>query len=411
MKYVIVLKNPADIETIREIVGGTGKVGKPRAAGRLVIVDTTPELIVQVASRVPHVSIDADQKVDMEQFIDPEPQGWALPWISDSEGTYEIGFTGIGVDIYIIDTGIRTDHEDFEGRASMLWSYDGQDYDHWHGTSVASCAGGSLYGTAKEAALIGLRIDWTLSGIIKALDKVLEHHLEKDDERQSIVNFSGSGLSPIVGDVFDDLVGYGITVVAAAGNQYEDLPRFPARHRWIKSVGALNEDGTRAAFSNLRSEVYAPGRYVLAATIDDDERAHITSGTSFAAPYYAGLMACALEGSDKFNTRGQVSSFMFAHQMQTTDRDRASFPNNSWPVRTASTRVFGDTWYSNPSLALNDADIEAFVTDNLHNPQLIADTALEFNVSLNRLAEATGFSPEQIDDWFAEHGVVPWWRH
>lgn len=418
MQYVIVLKQSADIELLRELVGDNGKVGKPRAAGRLVIVDTEPEIIVQVASRVPHVSIDVDQPVDMETFIDPAPQGWALPWISNSDGTYEINETGKGVDIYIVDTGIRTDHEDFEGRASMLWSYDGKDYDPqdaqspWHGTSVASCAGGIHYGTAKGATLLGVRIDWYLSGIIKAVDKIIEHHLSKPDNRPSIVNFSGSSPRSTLGDIFNELVDYGITVVAAAGNEYEPQPRYPARHGWIKAVGALNEDGTRSAFSNLEAEVYAPGRYILAATIDSQTRAHITSGTSFAAPYYAGLMACALEGSDKFNTRSQVSSFMFAHRTQTTDRRRVDpFPNGPFQVRTVSTRVFGGTWYENASLSFSDDEIEAFVTDNLGDPQLIADVAREHNVSLNRLAKVTGYFPEQVDDWFSSHGVVPWWRH
>lgn len=416
MRYVIVLKDPADIETIREIVGDKGLVGNPRAAARLVIVECGPDTILQIASRVPHQSIDEDCPVDMDTIIDPDPPGWALAWISDSNGTYEIDESGAGVDIYILDTGIRTDHKDFEGRASVLWSYDGQDYDPnndqapWHGTAVASCAGGRLYGTAKQAALVGVRIDWTFSGIIKALDKVVEHHLNKDDERQSIVNFSGSSPRRMLGDIFNEVIDYGITVVASSSNEGEPDPRYPARHPWIVAVGALEESEAPAGFSNRGANVWGPGAGILAASIDSDISSHVISGTSFSAPYHAGLMAASLTDSDKFNTRSHVSQFMFDYSSRLTDRRRIpSFPNGPFQVRTSSTRTFRDPFYLNTSLEVPDEEIKAFVMAYVDHPKVIADAARDNNVSLGRLSDVTGFDREIINQYFADHNVVPWW--
>ena len=51
---------------------------------------------------------------------------------------------GKGVDIYILDTGVYTAHNVFDGRATMAWSYDGDMNDlDGHGTHVRSTTRGS----------------------------------------------------------------------------------------------------------------------------------------------------------------------------------------------------------------------------------------------------------------------------
>src|SRR6201986_44670 len=60
-------------------------------------------------------------------------------------GTYVYNWTGSGVRAYIIDTGIRTTHTQFGGRASAVFDAfggNGQDC-NGHGTHVAGTVGGS----------------------------------------------------------------------------------------------------------------------------------------------------------------------------------------------------------------------------------------------------------------------------
>lgn len=72
--------------------------------------------------------------------------------------TYSSSDLGRGVDIYILDTGIYTDHVVFGGRAQMGFSYDGNMTDlDGHGTHVAGIAGGSQVGVASNANLIGVK--------------------------------------------------------------------------------------------------------------------------------------------------------------------------------------------------------------------------------------------------------------
>lgn len=69
---------------------------------------------------------------------------------------------GEGTCAYIIDTGIYTEHADFEGRATFVKNFDkvdGTDADMFgHGTHVAGTIGSKTYGVAKKAKLFSIKV-------------------------------------------------------------------------------------------------------------------------------------------------------------------------------------------------------------------------------------------------------------
>ncbi|KAG8830049.1 subtilisin-like serine protease [Serendipita sp. 399] len=68
---------------------------------------------------------------------------------------------GKGVDIYILDSGIRTTHQDFEGRAEFLETFvnGAPDTDRdGHGTHVACTTSGSFFGVAKAANVFAVKV-------------------------------------------------------------------------------------------------------------------------------------------------------------------------------------------------------------------------------------------------------------
>jgi subtilisin family serine protease len=268
-----------------------------------------------------------------------------------------------------------------------------------------------VYGTAKKANIVNCRINWTSSDILKALDKILRDHLDKPDYIPSIVNFSGSSLSSIIGKAFERLTQYGVVVVAAAGNSGEDVPRYPARNSWVVAVGAINQQETPAWFTNKRCDVYAPGQDVVTASVFSDTAVTTTSGTSFAAPYYAGLLACLIEGSDKFNSPATVSDFNYRMRNQMMEVGRiAGFPNGSMPVRTVTTNGLGGAYYTNPLKDVSDSDILAWLSANAGSPKSVADACKQYNLSLSRIANITGLTTEAINQYFIDAAVTPWWE-
>ena len=411
-RYLVKIKST---ECRDELVRRFEKVGAAEAIPDYLIVKTDQP--IEAIRACPGVeAVELDEQATPSAVNQVAPPGWALPWLSNSGGSYKNDKTGAGVDIYIMDTGIRDTHVDLADRVRTLWSFDDAPYSlaggqsPTHGTSVAGCAAGTAYGTAKEASIVNIRIDFMTSTILKGLDRILRDHLDKLDDRPSVLNFSGGSISPMIGDIFARLVQYGIVVVAAAGNESAPISSYPASNDWVVSVGSLNEQEKPSWFTNKQANIYAPGQNILTASVFSDTSAQITSGTSFSCPYYAGLLACLLEGSDKFNTGALVETFNFAMRRQIADQNRVPFfDNGGYTINTANTKGLGGVYYVSPSKQYTDAEIEEFLRVNEANPQLIAAAALSGNVSLRRLSRASAYTADQINEYFASAGVKTWW--
>ncbi|KAI9709479.1 MAG: Suppressor of the cold-sensitive snRNP biogenesis mutant brr1-1 [Bogoriella megaspora] len=98
---------------------------------------------------------------------------------------YHLESAGEGVNIYILDSGVMTNHTSFGGRATnyqQLKDTDSSPFTGWpmgdtstvsHGTCVASLAAGDRTGTAKQANIINLKVTGkgsTMTGLADALE-------------------------------------------------------------------------------------------------------------------------------------------------------------------------------------------------------------------------------------------------
>ncbi|KAJ3044290.1 Proprotein convertase subtilisin/kexin type 9 [Rhizophlyctis rosea] len=219
---------------------------------------------------------------------------------------------GEGVDIYIIDTGVRLTHEDIAPRATFGVTTcrrcnGSQVDDNGHGTHVAGIAAGTTSGAAKKANIIAVKAldrrgKGPYSDVIDGMQWVAQ--TVQANGRKSIVNLSVQGdTSTVLNRAVAGLTELGIYVVSAAGNfgepacQYSPAAITPTSA--VISVGATDQDDVLTDFSNTGEcvSILAPGMDIRSLDWRSDDGYRTLSGTSMAAPHVTGTLACLLAAS------------------------------------------------------------------------------------------------------------------
>ncbi|WP_210508306.1 S8 family serine peptidase [Naasia sp. SYSU D00057] len=228
----------------------------------------------------------------------------ALPL--SSSYTYPSAAAGAGVDVYVMDTGVRADHEQFGGRVAAGYTAiaDGLGTAdcNGHGTHVAGTIAGRTTGVAPAATIVPVRVldcggsSATGFEYLDGIDWILSHH---QAGRPAVLNLSlGGAASDAVDRATAAAVADGITVVAAAGNEATDAcSTSPARLPSALTVAATTSSDSRAPYSNLGVcvDLFAPGggstRAIVSAWHTSATATAGLAGTSMAAPHVAGAAA------------------------------------------------------------------------------------------------------------------------
>jgi subtilisin family serine protease len=254
------------------------------------------------------------------------PPSWGLDRIDQRSRTlnqnYSYNYTGAGVNVYIIDTGVRSDHRDFGGRvvAGSTQVSDGRGTEdcNGHGTHVAGTVAGQTYGVAKAARIVPIRVlsctgRGSMFNVITGVNWMIENHLAGVP---AVANLSlGGSRNASVNQAVANAVRDGITVVVAAGNSNRDASTFsPASEPLAITVGATMSTDGRASYSNFGPllDIFAPGSAITSAFHRSSSDIRSLSGTSMAAPHVAGAAALMLEENPS-RTPAQVMEELAAY--------------------------------------------------------------------------------------------------
>ncbi|MEU2183486.1 S8 family peptidase [Streptomyces thermolilacinus] len=237
------------------------------------------------------------------------PPSWGLDRTDQADTAGDNAYTypdtaGEGVTAYVIDTGVRVSHKDFEGRATH--GFDAVDNDesaddgNGHGTHVAGTIAGAAHGVAKKAKIVAVRVlddngSGTTEQVVAGIDWVAKNH-----QGPSVANMSlGGGADEAIDEAVRKAIAAGITFGVAAGNESSDAGQVsPARVEEAITVASSTKEDGQSEFSNFGKvvDIYAPGSDITSTWNDGDEGTRTISGTSMATPHVVGAAAVYLSG-------------------------------------------------------------------------------------------------------------------
>ncbi|WP_433165902.1 S8 family serine peptidase [Kribbella sp. CA-247076] len=324
------------------------------------------------------------------------PQAWD---VSKSTGNQIVA---------VLDTGVDAGHPDLLGRLVPGFNATspnrGPIDDNGHGTmtlgiiAAAANNGIGIAGvgwTTKAMPVKVLAADG--SGydvdIAEGIDWAVAHGAK-------VINMSlgGPGDNPVLRDSIQNAAINGVTLVAAAGNDGNNVEQFPAAYPYVIAVGATNAGGALTSFSSYGAwvDIAAPGWDILSTgvrsmTPPGYEPYWYCTGTSCAAPIVAGVAALV---KNKWPT---LSDTEVATRLKVLARDAG--PRGTDPYYGAGIldayAALGGTWA--PDFPISTAD---------GNDQPARATKLTVTAS----APATSSAPISVEgevDWYAVDSAAP----
>jgi subtilisin family serine protease len=314
-RYIVVFRESVeDIDAATEQLmrGNSGKVHFRYRHAIKGFSATIPAQALEGMRRNPNVeSIEPDGLV-YKDLTQTNPPSWGLDRIDQRQlplsNSYSYQNEGEGVDVYIIDTGIRFDHQEYYGRAVSGYDFvdnDNNAYDcDGHGTHVAGTVGGTTVGVAKKVKLIAVRVldcngSGTWSGVIAGIDWVTANaNLPANANTPAVANMSlGGGYFSLINTAVENSIASGVVYAVSAGNSNANACNYsPASAPNALTVGSTTSSDSRSSFSNYGTcvDVFAPGSNIRSSTMTTTSSYANWSGTSMASPHVAGVAALYL---------------------------------------------------------------------------------------------------------------------
>lgn len=313
---------------------------------------------------------------------------WGYRTVKANTAT-SLGYTGKGVKIAIIDSGINSKHPDLKvaGGVSKVENSSAFTDGNGHGTHVAGVIGAQnnsigTVGVAPDSLIYSVKVlsangVGTLEGVVAGIQWAI-------DQKVDIINMSLTTINDdkALRDIAQKAYEAGIVVIAASGNErekglYNDV-LYPARFSSVIAVGSVSKFNKLSYFSNYGAsqELVAPGEGILSSFTDSkttsNEDYAISEGTSVASPFVAGTFAQYMEAYPHLsNIQLRETVKRAAVDLGVKGRDN-TYGNGLVQSLQTKAALFPDlknnVWYTLPIQKNFDRGIITGLTDGTYRP-------------------------------------------
>ncbi|MEM2006594.1 MAG: S8 family peptidase [Sulfolobales archaeon] len=260
--------------------------------------------------------------VEEDKLVKAEEVGWNVEIVNATDVwnmSSEYGNAALGyypdITIAVLDTGIDYAHSDLKGAVvfCIVSLRDGKTF--YRGTNLKNCAdpnghgthvagiisarlnGAGIAGVAPKSGLYAVRVlDASGKGYVSDVAKGIVESVKgpdglpgTDDDADVISMSLGGPDSQILRDAVSYAYGYGVVLVAAAGNEGALAPSCPACYSEVIAVGAADSSYAVPDWSNRSPDIVAPGVNILSTW--PKNRYAYASGTSMACPHVSAAVA------------------------------------------------------------------------------------------------------------------------
>lgn len=333
---------------------------------------------------------------------------------------WDEGYTGAGVKVAVIDTGIFAHSElSIAGGISTVDYTTSYSDDNGHGTHVAGIIaaknnGTGITGVAPDVQLYAVKaIKENREGNLQDVLEGLEWSIEND---MDIINIS-LGMdtdSEVLHEMMDRAYNAGIVIVGSAGNSQKDADgnliststytvNYPAKYDSVIAVAAVNNANVRGDFSSVgpEVEVAAPGVDVISTYVKSDGTGGYAkaNGTSQAAPHVAGMIALLMqEYPSMTNAQLREEVRKYAVDLGAPGRDTEyGFGSLTFnkdvapPANVTNVQVTGKTENSISLSWTNPTDSD-FATNNIYANDVKVGTTADESFTVNALQPNTSYT-------------------
>jgi aqualysin 1 len=302
-----------------EVVGSEAELEAMVENAKDTIEFVEPDMPISIIPELPAAGGEANYSSFLEADAEAEagaaqnPNSWGLNRIG-VPATSPTNRNGAGVNVYVLDTGIRISHSEFGGRARATLEVLGQGTRlcnnnpacaadrQGHGTHCAGTVGARRFGVAPGATLHAVKVLGDNGSGAQAWSLAALDWIATSGARPAIASMSlgAQGTSAAERAGVDRTVNAGVSVIVAAGNSASDACRFqPAFVPSAITVGSTQSGDQMSGFSNWGPcvNIFAPGSSIPSAGHLSDTQTTTLSGTSMACPHVSGAAALLLQGN------------------------------------------------------------------------------------------------------------------